>query len=145
MLRSTNPRARSYDPPPRLLRSRICEQRQPREPNEEQVSRSTLGKPKRRAERVALRSRQTLEPRKQRHQQLVQPSEAQLHLRLDADHMRHLHIASRRDHVIRQDALADPRFTPQDDRATQSLTRRGEQAITACFSTLRLSSIVRAS
>ena len=66
--------------------------------------------------RIALRSRKTLEPVEHRRQQLMQPGEGQLHLRLDAGGTHDQAVRCLRDQVIQQRGLADTRFAADHQR-----------------------------
>ena len=68
----------------RPLLRRVGQQAQDRQPDEEPVRRVAVAQAERRAERIALRAGQALEPVHERRAQLLQPGERELHLRLDA-------------------------------------------------------------
>ena len=76
--------------------------------------------PERDPQRVALRTRQPLQPVQQRRAQLMQAGERQLHLRLHPCRPGHPHIRRRPGHVLQQRRLAHPRLTPHHQRPPAS-------------------------
>ena len=96
----------------RLLLGHLGEQAQDGQGNEKAIRRRSGTGAESRPQRIALRGRETLEAIQHRRQQLVQPGECKLHLRLDTGGARHAAARRLLDHVIQQRRLADARFAP---------------------------------
>ena len=94
----------------RLLLGHLGEQAQDRQPDQEAIWRRPGADAERRPQRIALRTRQALETIKHRCQQLMQPGEGELHLRLDTGGARHTAARGVLDHVVQQRRLAHARF-----------------------------------
>ena len=97
----------------RLLLGRVGQQAQDRESDEEAVRRRPGTEAERGPQRIALRHRETLETIEHRRQQLMQPGEGQLHLRLDAGGAYHTAAGRLLDEVVQQRRLAHARLAPQ--------------------------------
>ena len=97
-----------------LLRQRR-EQAERRRTDEVGLARGGRCEPERGLERRPLRSRQTAELAEHGAQQLVQPGEGDLDLRLDAAHAQHRGSARRRGRVLEQRRLADPGLAAQHE------------------------------
>ena len=82
-------------------------------------------------ERRALRAGQALELAQHRAQQLVQPGEGDLDLRLDAAHAQHRDRARRVGGVLEQRRLADPRVAAQDQDPARALAGPRHQRVDA--------------
>ena len=76
----------------RPLLGHVGEQAQDGQADEEEIRRRPGTDAERRPQRIALRNRQTLEAIEHRRQQLMQPGERELHLRLDTGGTRHAAI-----------------------------------------------------
>ena len=100
----------------RLLLGHLGEQAQHGEADEEAVRRGSGTGAEGRAQRIALRSRKTLEPVEHRSQELMQPGEGELHLRLDAGGTHDQAVRCLLDQVIQQRGLAHARFATDDQR-----------------------------
>ena len=86
-----------------------------------------VGEPERALQRAGLRGRQALEQVQRGTQQLVQPRERQLGLRLDSARREHVHVGRAIAHVLEQGGLADSRLSPQHERAAARRPRGIEQ------------------
>jgi hypothetical protein len=93
---------------------RVGQEAQGRQPDHEPIRRRPGAEAERRAQRVALRARQVLQPSQDRRAQRVQAGECELHLRLDA--RRPGDPASLRGcrQMPQQGGLADSRLAPED-------------------------------
>ena len=107
----------------RLVLRRGGQQAQHRQPDQEPIRRRALPHAERDRERVALRSRQLVQPAEHRHAQLVQPGERQLHLGLHPpgpDHPKPHRPAGR---IVQQRRLPDPGLAAHDQHGAATPAR----------------------
>ena len=99
----------------RTLLRHLRQQTQHPQPNEEPIRRGPSLSPNTTRSASTLRSREPLEPVKQRRAQLMQAGIRQLHLRLHPHRPQHRHVRRRLDQILQQRRLpspASPRSTP---------------------------------
>src|SRR5271165_215652 len=97
--------------------SRMSEQGQGGEANQEAIGRSTGDQSERRTEGITLRFWKAPKIRQRRNQQLVEGRETELDLRLDPREPSDLEAGSARGNVFKQGGLADAGLTPDDKRS----------------------------
>ena len=97
----------------RLLLGHLGEQAKGREGDEETIGRGPGTDAERRMQGIALREREALEAIQHRRQQLMQPGEGELHLRLDAGGTHHATTRRVVDRVVQERRLAHPRLAAQ--------------------------------
>jgi hypothetical protein len=102
----------------RPLLGHVRQQTQHRQPDQETIRRRPRTDAERRLQRIALRTWEALNPIQHRPEQLVQPGESQLHLRLHTGGT--LHTAARRsiDQVVQQRRLAHARIAAHHQHPT---------------------------
>ena len=98
----------------RLLLGHLGQQTEDCQPDQEAVRSGSTPQAERGAERIALRTRQTLEPIQKRRAELLQPGERELHLGLDARRSRDATLRRPLHQVVQQGGLADPRLAAHD-------------------------------
>ena len=113
-----------------LLRERR-QQAERRRADEMGLGRGGRREPERGLERDALRAGQAPELAEHRAQQLVQPAECDLDLRLDAAHAQHGGGARHRGGVLEQRRLADPRLAAQHEHPARALAAPRHQRLDA--------------
>ena len=101
----------------RTLLSRLREQGEERQPDEEPIRRRPFAQAERDLEGVALWWREALDRFEQRRTQLVQGGERQLHLGLDARSAKEPHVRGRFRGVVQKRCLPDPGFAAKDQHA----------------------------
>ena len=113
----------------RPLAGHLRHQPQHRQPHQEPVRRRAAAEAERGPQRLLLRPRQALQPVQHRRQQLMQPGERQLHLRLHP--RRPHHPAPRRPpgQVIQQHGLAYPGLTAHHQHPAAARPHRVNQLI----------------
>ncbi len=107
----------------------VGQQRERGQADQEAVGRRPGGEPQRDPQRVALRGRECVEAIQQRHAELMQPGERQLHLGLHAGHLDHAEVVCLLDGVARQRGLADACVAPQHEDAAPAPARVLEQTL----------------
>ena len=113
----------------RLRLGDVREQRQDREPDQERVGPRHGTEPKRRLQRVALRSGKGIHVAEQRRAELVQRRERQLHLGLDTLGAQDTRgVGACRD-VVDQRGLADARLAAQHKGAAAPVASSGQQLV----------------
>jgi len=103
-----------YDADQRSLPGHLRQQAQDGQAHREAIWRVPVPQVKRRGQRVALRPGKALEPVQERCAQLVQPSEREFHLGLDARRSRDATSRRALQQVFQQRGLADSCLTAQD-------------------------------
>ena len=106
-----------HDAQQRTLLGHLREQAQHRQAHEEPIRHGPVEQAERRRQCVALRCRKPVKAVEHRRAQLMQRGERQLALRLDPHRTEDPEIRRRRDRVLQQRRLADPRLTTQHQRA----------------------------
>ena len=99
------------------------------QPDQEPVGLLRRAQAERGPQRLALWRRNRLQQRQVRQQQLVQPGEAELQLRLDARHHVEAQIRVARHGMVDQCRLADPGVAPHHQGAAQPVPHRLQHAI----------------
>ena len=107
----------------------LGQQAEHRQPDEEAVRRLPRPQAKRRAKRIALRTRQLLQPVQHRRAQLLQPGERELHLGLNARRSREATSCRALRQVFQQRGLSEPRLAAQDQHLTLTRPRSHQQPI----------------
>jgi len=107
----------------------LRQQAQRGQTDDEAIRRLPCPQPERRGKRVALGTRQTVEPIQQRRGQLLQAGERQLHLGLDSDCPQHAELRRRVDRVLQQCRLADPGLPSHHQGAALTPADRLEEAV----------------
>ena len=113
----------------RSLLGDVGEQAQHRQPDEEAIRRIAGAQPERRAQRIALRAGERVEPPEQRRAQLMQAREGDLHLRLDAAGAHDPAPRRALCDVAQKGRLADAGLPMQDQRAALAAARRVQQPV----------------
>ena len=113
----------------RLLLGHVGEQGQGREGDEEPIRRRPGADAERGLQRIALRHREALEAIQHRREQLMQPGEGELHLRLDAGGTHHAAARRLLDHVFQQRRLAHARLAAHDQRPALARANRFDQPV----------------
>ena len=105
------------------------QQAERRRPDGEPILRS--GRPERecRRERRCLRLRDPVQRSEGRPQQLEEPGERHLRLRLDSARSQHAHPLGMLARVVEEDSLPDPRLADEDDDGAAAVTRVAQQPI----------------
>ena len=113
----------------RLLLSRLGQQAQDSQGNEEAIRRRPGTDAERGLQRIALRIRKPVDVIKDRRQQLMQPSEGQLHLRLDTGGTQHAEAGRLLDQVLEQRGLAHARFASDNQRPALTRANGGDESV----------------
>ena len=113
----------------RLLLGGVGQQAQDRQSDEEAIRRRSSAQAERRAQRIALRARQLLEPAEHRRAQRVQAGVRELHLGLDACRPGDPAALRRRRQVPQQGGLADSRLAAQDQHPALARTHSGDESL----------------
>jgi len=96
----------------RPFRGHLRQQAQGGQADQKTVRRRSRAEAERGLQRLTLRNRQALEPVQHRRADLMQPSEGEFHLRLDACGVYHPEIRRSPGHIVQQRRLADARLAP---------------------------------
>ena len=115
--------------PNRPLSRGLGDKRQRREANQKPIRHRMGRQPEHGAQRLPLRRGQVPQPALERHQQLMQPREAEFHLRLHPHRPGHLHIRGALHCMLQESGLADPRLSPQHEDTAQPVPYACEQAL----------------
>ncbi len=113
----------------RPVPGRLGEQIEHAEPDQERARDTTGTQPEDRLDRLGLRAGKPGQVLQQRHAELVQGGERQLHLGLDTTGADHLQIRRGLTDVGEQRRLADPRLTDQHDRVAAAVADRGQRPV----------------
>jgi hypothetical protein len=113
----------------RAVLRRVRQQAQDRQAHEEPVRRTAIAYAERRPERLALRTREPVQPVHERRAQLLQPRVRELHLRLDAGRPRDRAARRVLRQVLQQRALADAGLAAQHERPARACAHARHELI----------------
>ena len=113
----------------RPLLGHLREQAQDRQTDQKAIRRRPGTDTERGQQRITLRNRETLDAIQHRRQQLMQPGERQLHLRLDTGGAHHPAARRLRDQVLQQRRLAHTRFAAHHQRPALTAANRLDELV----------------